>query len=89
MPSSQGGRGRDHNPFVFTNWLCGGGIRGGQVIGESDKTGAYPFVRPITPADIHATVFAALGYDAKSLTYHMPDGRPMPVCDGEVIRELL
>ena len=81
--------GRDHWPQCYSMVLAGGGIRGGQVIGESDKTGAYPFVRPITPADIHATVFAALGYDAKSLTYHMPDGRPMPVCDGEVIRELL
>ena len=80
--------GRDHWPQCYSMVLAGGGIRGGQVIGESDKTGAYPFVRPITPADIHATVFAALGYDAKSLTYHMPAGRPMPVCDGEVIREL-
>ena len=80
---------RDHWPQCYSMVLAGGGIRGGQVIGESDKTGAYPFVRPITPADIHATVFAALGYDAKSLKYHMPDGRPMPVCDGEVIRELL
>ena len=39
MPSTQGGKGRDHNPFVFTNWLCGGGIRGGITHGESDVWG--------------------------------------------------
>jgi len=81
--------GRDHWPQCYSMVLAGGGIRGGQVIGESDKTGAYPFVRPVTPADIHATVFAALGYDAQHITYHMTDGRPMPVCDGKVIHELI
>ena len=81
--------GRDHWPQCYSMVLAGGGIRGGQVIGESDKTGAYPFVRPVTPADIHATVFAALGYDAQHLTYHLTDGRPMPVCDGTVIHELI
>ncbi len=81
--------GRDHWPQCYSMVLAGGGIRGGQVIGESDRTGAYPFVRPVTPADIHATVFAALGYDAQHIHYHMTDGRPMPVCDGNVIHELI
>ncbi len=81
--------GRDHWPQCYSMVLAGGGIRGGQVIGESDKTGSYPFERPVTPADIHATVFAALGYDAQHITYHMTDGRPMPVCDGKVIHELI
>ena len=81
--------GRDHWPQCYSMVLAGGGIRGGQVIGESDKTGAYPFVRPVTPADIHATVFAALGYDAQHINYHLTDGRPMPVCDGKVIHELI
>ena len=81
--------GRDHWPQCYSMVLGGGGIRGGQVIGESDATGAYPRLRAITPADVHATVFAALGYEAKNITYHMSDGRPMPVCDGAVIRELL
>jgi len=69
--------------------LAGGGIRGGQIVGESDKTGAYPFVRLVTPADVHATVFAALGYDAQHINYHMTDVRPVPVCDGSVIHELI
>lgn len=69
--------------------LAGGGIRGGQVVGESDKTGAHLFVRPVTPADVHATVFAALGYDAQHIHYPMTDGQPVPVYDGTVIPELL
>lgn len=81
--------GRDHWPQCYSMVLAGGGIRGGQVVGESDKRGAVPRLRPVTPADIHATVFDALGYDAQRLTYHLHDGRPMPVSDGHVIRELL
>lgn len=81
--------GRDHWPQCYSMVLAGGGIRGGQVIGESDKTGAYPRLRPVVPADIHATVFEALGYDAQHITYHLNDGRPMPVSDGRVIPELL
>ncbi|MEI6256882.1 MAG: DUF1501 domain-containing protein, partial [Planctomycetota bacterium] len=42
MPSSQAGKGRDHNPFVFTNWLCGGGVKGGITCGESDQWGYKP-----------------------------------------------
>ena len=81
--------GRDHWPPCFSMVLAGGGIRGGQVIGASDKIGAYPSLRPITPADIHATVFAALGYDPHRLTYYTADGRPTPLSEGEPIRELL
>lgn len=81
--------GRDHWPQCYTMILAGGGIRGGQVIGSSDKTGAYPATRAVTPADIHATVFAALGYDPQGITYQTVDGRPMTLSDGEVIRELL
>ena len=39
MPSTQGSKGRDHNPYVFTNWLCGGGIRGGVTADQSDEWG--------------------------------------------------
>jgi hypothetical protein len=81
--------GRDHWPQCYSVVLAGGGIRGGQVIGQSDKTGAYPHVRPVTPADIHATVFAALGYDPHGITYPTVDGRPTMLSDGEPIRELL
>jgi uncharacterized protein (DUF1501 family) len=81
--------GRDHWPQCYSVVLSGGGIRGGQVVGASDRTGAYPAERAVTPADIHASVFHALGYDASHITYHSADGRPMQLSTGEVIRELL
>ena len=80
--------GRDHWPQCYSVVLAGGGIRGGQVVGTSDAKGAYPKERPVKPADIHATVFAALGYDFRT-TYQTSDGRPLRVSDGEPITELL
>jgi hypothetical protein len=81
--------GRDHWPQCFSAVLAGGGIRGGQVVGSSDTMGAHPDSRPVTPADLHATVFAALGYDPRGITYLSSDRRPMALTDGEPIRELL
>jgi hypothetical protein len=81
--------GRDHWPQCYSMVLAGGGIRGGQVVGESDSKGAYPKSRPVAPADVHATVFKALGYDSKSIHYQTTDGRPMQLSDGQVIAELL
>jgi hypothetical protein len=81
--------GRDHWPQCYTAVLAGGGLRTGQVIGESDNIGATPRLRPITPADLHATVFTALGYDPHGTIYHTTDGRPMPLSDGQPIAELL
>lgn len=81
--------GRDHWPGCYSVLLAGGGIRGGQIVGASDAIGAYPKERPITPADIHATVFAALGYDSNQIAYQSSDGRPIPLSDGTPIGELL
>ena len=81
--------GRDHWPQCYTMVLAGGGIRGGQVVGASDRTGAYPHERPITPADVHATAFAALGYNCRAINYQTVDGRPMPLSDGTPIKEVL
>jgi uncharacterized protein (DUF1501 family) len=81
--------GRDHWPQCYSMALAGGGLRGGQVIGASDATGAYPASRPVTPADVHATVLAALGYDPKNATFTSSDGRPLALSEGEPIRELL
>src|SRR5437763_16060080 len=61
--------GRDHWPQCFSMVLAGGGIRGGQVVGASDRIGAFPNLRPVSPADVHATVFSALGYDPRQITY--------------------
>src|SRR5439155_16986581 len=61
--------GRDHWPQCYSVVLAGGGIRGGQTIGASDKIGAHPSDHPITPADLHATIFRLLGYDPASISY--------------------
>jgi uncharacterized protein (DUF1501 family) len=81
--------GRDHWPQCYSVVLAGGGIQGGRVVGCSDRVGAVPKDRPVSPADIHATVFAALGYSIRELGYQLTDGRPMPLTDGDPIRELL
>lgn len=81
--------GRDHWPQCYSMVLADGGIRGGQVVGESDKIGAYPLSRPIKPADVHATVYTALGYDPHAVNYRSLDGRPMLLADGKPISEVL
>jgi hypothetical protein len=80
--------GRDHWPGCFSVLLAGGGIRGGQVLGASDGIGAYPADRPVTPAEIHATIFAALGHDVRTVTFTSADGRPIRLSDGEPIATL-
>jgi hypothetical protein len=81
--------GRDHWPQCYSAVLAGGGIRAGQVVGESDRTAAFPKTDPMTPADLHATVFTALGYDPHRITYESPEGRPFPLSEGTPIRRLL
>jgi hypothetical protein len=81
--------GRDHWPDCYSVVMAGGGIRGGQLVGESDKIGAYPIARPVSPADIHATVFRALGYDPHGITYYTAEGRPTLLSEGTPIAELL
>jgi uncharacterized protein (DUF1501 family) len=81
--------GRDHWPQCYSAVLAGGGIKGGQVIGESDSMGGHPISQPVTPADLHATVLTALGYDPHGITFTTVDGRPTPLSEGEVIRGLL
>jgi Protein of unknown function (DUF1501) len=91
MPCSQGSKGRDHNPFVFTNWLCGGGVRGG-TYGESDEWGFRPR-NPSTPTtvyDIHATILHLLGIDHTRLTVrHNSIDRRLTDVHGEVLKKIL
>ncbi len=92
MPSSQAGKGRDHNPFCFTNWLCGGGIKGGVTYGESDEFGYKPLDRsnPTEVYDIHATILHLLGLDHEKLThYHNGIQRRLTDVHGKVIKSLL
>jgi uncharacterized protein (DUF1501 family) len=80
--------GRDHWPGCWSVLFAGGGIRGGQVIGASDAWAAEPKDRPVTPAEIAATIYAALGLDPRQ-TIPGPDRKPIPLADAEPIRELL
>ncbi|MBN9520544.1 DUF1501 domain-containing protein [bacterium] len=92
MPSSQGGRGRDHNPYCFTNWLCGGGVRGGATVGPSDEFGYKPADRrnPTEVYDVHATVLHLLGIDHTKLTVrHNGIDRRLTDVHGHVIEGLL
>ncbi len=91
MPSSQAGKGRDHNPFVFTNWLCGGGIKGG-TYGESDEWGYKPLDRskPTQNYDIHATILHQLGIDHTRLTYRNNGiDRRLTDVHGRVLTEMI
>jgi uncharacterized protein (DUF1501 family) len=75
--------GRDHHPGAWTILMGGGPIKGGQVIGESDELGYAPKSRPVTPAEVAATLFKGLGLDPhKELPG--PQGRPIPLADFSV-----
>tara|TARA_R110002096_G_scaffold169222_5_gene340767 strand:- start:1172 stop:2401 length:1230 start_codon:yes stop_codon:yes gene_type:complete len=68
--------GRDHYAKVFSMFMAGGGVKGGNVVGSSDMDGMLPEDRPVHVPDIHASILHAMGIDyAKPLT--TPDGRPM------------
>jgi hypothetical protein len=69
-PTMEGrGNGRDHSPAGYTVWMAGGGVKGGQVIGQTDPLGYVAIDRPVSPHDFHATILHALGLDANRLTY--------------------
>jgi Protein of unknown function (DUF1501) len=92
MPSSQGGKGRDHNPYCFTNWLAGGGIKGGTTHGLSDDFGYKPADRknPTEVYDIHATILHLLGIDHTKLTVRNNGiDRRLTDVHGHVVKELL
>jgi hypothetical protein len=80
-PHINGGAGRDHYPNCFSVIYAGGGIKGGQVYGKSDRIGSAPLELGCGPADLHATIFHALGIDPAS---HIQDplGRPVSITDG-------
>lgn len=81
--------GRDHWPGCWTVGFAGGGVKGGRVIGRSDDIGAYPAERPVTPAEVVATIYESLGVDLET-TLPGPQGRPFGVVDSgtKAIREL-
>jgi hypothetical protein len=74
-PMSEKGDGRDHNPTGFTMWMAGGGVKGGQTIGETDELGLFATEDRLHVHDIHATILSLLGLDHTKVVY-MHKGRP-------------
>ncbi len=87
---SQGGKGRDHNPYGFTMWMAGGGVKGGQVIGATDEFGVRAVKNPISVNDFHATILHLLGLDHEKLTFRH-NGRDERLTDvaGRVVEDVL
>jgi hypothetical protein len=79
--------GRDHWGAVQTVFFAGGGVKGGTVIGSSDKNGAYPAEAPQTPENMAATIYEALGIPATGAWYDATN-RPHHIYQGEPIRGL-
>jgi hypothetical protein len=81
--------GRDHHPGVWTIILGGGPVKGGRIIGESDELGYIPKTRPVTPAEVAATIYQGLGLDPHR-ELPGPQNRPLPLADFNVqpIKEL-
>jgi uncharacterized protein (DUF1501 family) len=86
-PQLNGRGGRDHWPGVWSILMAGGGVRGGQIIGSSDKHGEEPRDRPIHASEIAATVYHALGIDPR-FEVMTDDGQSLPLVDARPILEL-
>jgi hypothetical protein len=89
-PFAQGGSGRDHNPFGFTMWLAGGGIKGGVTYGKTDDFGYKAVENKVEVHDLHATMLHLLGLDHTKVTFRF-GGRDMRLTDvhGHVVRDIL
>jgi hypothetical protein len=87
-PFNEKGDGRDHNPWGFTMWAAGGGIKGGQVIGTTDEIGLRGIDKRAHVTDIHATVLHALGLNHVDVTFlHNGRSERPTIVTGEVIKE--
>jgi hypothetical protein len=89
-PFSQGADGRDHNPFGFTMWLAGGGIKGGTIYGATDEYGYHVVDNKVEIHDLHATMLHLLGLEHTRLTFRF-GGRDMRLTDvhGQLIHGIL
>ncbi|MGE3803306.1 MAG: DUF1501 domain-containing protein [Gemmataceae bacterium] len=89
-PFAQGANGRDHNPFGFTLWMAGGGVKPGFAYGATDEFGYKVVQNKVEIHDLHATMLHLLGIDHKRLTFRF-GGRDMRLTDvhGEIIHEII
>ncbi len=92
MPMSEGGNGRDHNPWGYSVWLAGGGIRGGMAYGATDAIGLRAQEKPVHIRNFHATLLHLLGIDHEKLSYYhngLDERLIGPTDDVEIVREIL
>ena len=89
-PVAESKDGRDHNPYGYSIWMAGGGIKGGMTYGATDEIGFFAAENKMTIHDLHATILHQLGLDHEQLTYHYGgrDFRATDV-DGKVIHDIL
>ena len=86
-PEFDGGGGRGHQGKAFSIALAGGGLKTGQVVGETDELAKAPVKQPLSVPDVHATIHCALGIDPSKNIFDGP--RPVPITDrGEPARQL-
>ncbi len=89
-PTSQSKDGRDHNPYAFSVWMAGGGIKGGTVHGATDDFGFTAVENKVHVHDLHATVLHLMGIDHERLTYEY-SGRNFRLTDveGNIVKNIL
>jgi uncharacterized protein (DUF1501 family) len=87
-PQVNGRGGRDHYPPAWTNFLCGANIRGGQVVGATDKLGARPVDSPVEPPQVIASIYKGMGIDLDSTMMPGPGERPIRLVEAEPIHQL-
>lgn len=87
-PRLNGRGGRDHYPNAWTNFLCGGNIRGGQVIGSTDRLGERPNDSPVEPPQVIASIYQGMGINLDTAVAPGPGDRPVRMVDAEPIRLL-
>jgi hypothetical protein len=80
--------GRDHWPHAFTALLAGGGVRGGQVYGSTTRNGGHVADQPVTPADLHATIYHHPGIDSQQTYFDEFQRGQQVLCEGRRVREL-
>jgi uncharacterized protein (DUF1501 family) len=89
-PVSEAGDGRDHDPYGYTMWVAGGGVKGGLAYGATDELGFKAVENRVSIHDLHATLLHQLGMDHEKLTYRYA-GRDFRLTDvyGQVVQDIL
>ena len=89
-PMAQGTNGRDHNPYGFSLWMAGGGVKGGYTYGATDEYGYHAIENKLQIHDLHATMLHLLGVDHERLTFRY-SSRDMRLTDvhGHVVHDII